>query len=419
MKGKSPKAFEHNVKAEMHAGKPQPQALAIAYSVKRRNKKPMKKASGGSVQSGSSDMNYAEGGNVSVKNEKRPMPSDLHNDSKMASQNRGNKPPKNDQWTDNPTIKQAQDNNSRRVMPIKHPKMVPQSGYTTRLRDEEDDLQSSASPGAYDQQPPAHDNEEGPDRQGPSVRDMAPEHSTHSAPYVKEIEDQYAQDMAEADMKRSQSYARGGQVESSDYSHPMNKYEHDFIHAPGPENEEGPDRQGPDLSDHEEPHSAHDRMQRDNEHMSPDVDMNPAHHSESGMSLHHEMDEQPEHEEDMEHEDSIAAAIMSKRHKMARGGEILEDAKAPLSHGSMDTHEDADQVDLSRNADEDANEEDQASFDALRKENYSETPGLDELDSPMDSAQHGDEEEADSENKHDRIDKMRSKMNAKRQFKQR
>ena len=35
--GKSEKAFEHNLKAEMHAGKPQKQALAIAYNVKRKN----------------------------------------------------------------------------------------------------------------------------------------------------------------------------------------------------------------------------------------------------------------------------------------------------------------------------------------------------------------------------------------------
>jgi hypothetical protein len=36
MKGKSEKAFKHNVRAEMHAGKPQKQALAIAYSIKRK-----------------------------------------------------------------------------------------------------------------------------------------------------------------------------------------------------------------------------------------------------------------------------------------------------------------------------------------------------------------------------------------------
>ena len=32
----SKKAFGHNVEAEMHAGKPQKQALAIAYSEKRQ-----------------------------------------------------------------------------------------------------------------------------------------------------------------------------------------------------------------------------------------------------------------------------------------------------------------------------------------------------------------------------------------------
>jgi hypothetical protein len=34
--GKSKKAFSSNVKAEMHAGKPQKQAVAIAYAQKRK-----------------------------------------------------------------------------------------------------------------------------------------------------------------------------------------------------------------------------------------------------------------------------------------------------------------------------------------------------------------------------------------------
>jgi hypothetical protein len=38
-KSKSNKAFEHNIKAEIDAGKPQKQAVAIAYSVKRAAKK--------------------------------------------------------------------------------------------------------------------------------------------------------------------------------------------------------------------------------------------------------------------------------------------------------------------------------------------------------------------------------------------
>jgi hypothetical protein len=38
-KSASPKAFSQNVKAEMKAGKPQKQAVAIAYSVKRQAQK--------------------------------------------------------------------------------------------------------------------------------------------------------------------------------------------------------------------------------------------------------------------------------------------------------------------------------------------------------------------------------------------
>ena len=37
-KSSSKKAFEYNYKAEIKAGKPKKQALAIAYSVKRRSK---------------------------------------------------------------------------------------------------------------------------------------------------------------------------------------------------------------------------------------------------------------------------------------------------------------------------------------------------------------------------------------------
>ncbi len=39
-KGKSKAAFQFNIKAEVDAGKPVKQAVAIAYSEKRRTKKP-------------------------------------------------------------------------------------------------------------------------------------------------------------------------------------------------------------------------------------------------------------------------------------------------------------------------------------------------------------------------------------------
>lgn len=50
------KAFEHNIKAEMHSGKPQNQSLAIAYDIQRRNRK--KHALGGMVEQ--KDIHYPE-----------------------------------------------------------------------------------------------------------------------------------------------------------------------------------------------------------------------------------------------------------------------------------------------------------------------------------------------------------------------
>ena len=46
VKSKSEKAFRKNVEAEMKAGKPQKQAVAIAYSVKRAASKKGGKSSG-------------------------------------------------------------------------------------------------------------------------------------------------------------------------------------------------------------------------------------------------------------------------------------------------------------------------------------------------------------------------------------
>lgn len=42
-KSASPKAFASNIKAEIKAGKPQKQAVAIAYAVKRESSKKKKK----------------------------------------------------------------------------------------------------------------------------------------------------------------------------------------------------------------------------------------------------------------------------------------------------------------------------------------------------------------------------------------
>ena len=50
-KGKSKAAFSHNVAAEIHAGKPQAQAVAIAYSEKRKHM-----AYGGYAEGGEAEM---------------------------------------------------------------------------------------------------------------------------------------------------------------------------------------------------------------------------------------------------------------------------------------------------------------------------------------------------------------------------
>ncbi len=86
---------------------------------------------------------------------------------------------------------------------------------------------------------------------------------------------------------------------------------------------------------------------------------------------------------------SVADKIMKKK-MMADGGE----------------------VDLQDNADEHLNEEDDMSYDAARKKTYFDDSQISEQ--PEDSNEHGDSEEADSENEHDMISKIRSKMKSKK-----
>jgi len=565
--GKSEKAFKSNVKAEMHAGKPQKQALAIAYSVKRR----AKKAKGGGVHQEDTPMGkgvsaagyharsakemadkygatdsaplnvakqahreklaelkampkvpkYADGGEISAKDEKRPNPNDLYNDAKQAHQSEARKPLKNSDWTDNPTVKQAQANNSRKVMPISRPKMVPTNAFSTKLYNQEGQLEDSMPPSSPKDQPDQDYNEMGAKRQGPKVPDMARQHNNGKAPYKEEIEDQYSQDEAESDMKQ---YAKGGGVhEEADYkgiskagsklrigsryekgvpSGDIDREDAKRMHHEKlaelkampkvPKYAEGGDvTRGQELdkglkgeinklisfSQAEEDgleHPAHE--EEDNDQMRPDMkeymsDRMPA-YADGGIlddaedtldssiplgkmagiklakgGLAYEEDMQPQDEEEMEHHDSIAAAIMAKRDRLhahidsgamdedhaaededssfpsedhpaldqdmyALGGEINEDGSEILSKDSIYPSKSS-QADLSRNHDEDANMEDQTSFNALRKENYN-SSNLDK-DQPEDSNMKGDEREAARSDKHDMIAKIRAKR-SKRQF---
>jgi hypothetical protein len=422
IKGKSDKAFTKNIKTEIAHGKPQKQAVAIAYATRRAA---AKKASGGTVKSGSRDMDMAEGGMinkddvVSAANEKRPMPENRYNDSKNVSENSGKKTLKDSGWTDNPTVRQAQANDIRgRTQKVKHPKMVPQSTYSTRLRDEEDDLQSSAAPASPEEQPSAwHDEEDAKKRgEGPEKQTA---HSTG-----REV------------------MAKGGKVEADDYDKPdPNAATDSKMHLTPSESdgeayadahEEEHQEQTSGDPDMESPHNQYQSKPYDG---TEDADKPSDEEYDTSRQAHAYAEGggvQPEPEEEEEHHDSIAAAIMARRDRMmkdedgmsgssdedaamnyARGGEITEERGHILSEGATDS-DDSDTADLRRNAEEDQNHEDQLSFHALEKENYSESEGLDDL--TYDPKYPEDSEEDSRSDAHDMVDSIRRKMKAKWQL---
>lgn len=266
----------------MEHGKTQKQAIAIAYSVRRRKKK----ASGGMI---AKDVD----------------------DKEMLHKNSGDKPAHNDKVLDQPELKQDRSPERPGRQPIKHPKIMKGGTFTTKLRDQEDDLEASDKVNnGPEHQPPEEYNEMEPDRKGPMV--------------------------AALEMKKM---------------------------------------------------------------------------AEGGMA---EMDE--------DHHDSISAAIMAKRkkmHDMIDSGAMDEDHAEAMAEGGEVNGEDSiysddsSQADLSRNAEEDANMEDQASFDALRKENYSESEGLKKLSHPKADDEDGDSIDSDD---HDMIGSIRKKMKSKGQF---
>jgi len=328
MPGKSRKAFNHNVKVEMEAGKPQKQALAIAYHQKRKKK-------------------YAKGGpikNESAASEARPMPSERDKDSRMVARNDHKKPLVESDMTSRPDIKQAR--KGLKTTPIKHPKMVPSTGFTAKLRSQEDDQMESMRPNnGAQRQPSEMYDEAGADRKGP----VPP---------------------------TQKKFAKGGKI-----------------------------NEAVSFEDAEDDNAEHpDDLEMDDDQMRPDEDdymsdQDEAMYADGGL-----VDEEREEMEDA----SIAAACMSKR-RMARGGKIL-------SEDSMES-DDSDQADLENNAIESANMEDKASFDALRKELYSESDALDDLDQPEDSNMKGHprESEDDFENDHDEdlVSAIRRKMKKK------
>lgn len=340
IKSSSKKAFEQNVEREMDSGKPQKQALAIAYDIKRRNKR----------------KKMAEGGAISASNEKRPMPDDKHNDSKMASHNSSKKPLVESSWTDSPTVKQAQKPSHTK---LSRPRMVESSVIRSKMHDDEEHMMSRMEPDGYGKQPSKVLDEEDADKSGPQVPDMQRQHNNSRKPYAK-----------------------GGMINNK-VSMKAAEEDHEE-HPAGLESDD--DQMRPKESDYM---SDHEQMLAE------------------GGEIHREMMIQPEDEAEEEHHDSIAAAIMARKERQTRTHSDSDmDRMIRMAEGG--------QVDIEENAKEQPNSYYHRNEVAALKENYD--SDMSDMSQPHDSNLIGDEREEDESDPHDRVSKIRSRMNMKRQF---
>lgn len=362
IKSKSKKAFEHNMETEMAAGKPKDQSLAIAYNVQRKPKK----------------KKMADGGNVKAPYDPKHVPQLDPDKAKAMS----------DVFKAEGGMINASARSERRPMPEERDKDAQMVSRNSNKKAPKNDQWLDSPTVAQAQS-----------NNGRKVMPIKRPKMVPSDAFSTRMQDE------EAHLQDSAGVNEGPQHQPS---------EHD--------NEEGADRQGPStpslrmklmyeggaVSEEaaEADHAEHPQgLEEDNDQMRPPKDEYMADHFAEGGKV------SPQEEMNEEEHNSIAAAIMAKKRHYAEGGSVSYNGE-----DSIYAHPEEDQADLRRNAEEDANMEDQSSFNAMRKENYSESEGLEKLDSPMDSAQHGDKREDDEENHHDMISSIRSKMNMKRQF---
>lgn len=275
---KSKKAFKENVETEMHAGKPQKQALAIAYEMKRKNAKKM--AKGGMV-------------NESAKSEHRPMPSEADKDAKDIAHNAMMKAPKQDSWTGQPTVAQAR--KPSRVA-LSAPRIVGSDAFSVRRRDEtmeEKHMEDSMPPASPKAKPSRSMDEEDAMGYGPSPSDMEREHSNGRKPYAK-----------------------GGMVagaEDDEVEHPAGLEEDD-------------DMMAPPVDEYMAKKMAHGGSVEDDEEIMSAIKPASISRPDNGFGaiIHKSHGGMIDEEAEEEHHASIADAIMAKAKKkmMAEGGMV-------------------------------------------------------------------------------------------------
>lgn len=164
--------------------------IAVAYAIKKKNKK------------------MAKGG--VIKGEPLPMPEQVENDAKQVSQNAGKKMPMQADWTDSPTMAQAQKPSK---VPLSKPKLVGSDSFSVRYRDEVG--QEFQDPNGYKKQPPESMDEMQAAKPGPMVSDMQKQHNNKMKAYAEggeispndEIEDEHYGSIAAAIMAKKAAKA--------------------------------------------------------------------------------------------------------------------------------------------------------------------------------------------------------------------
>lgn len=383
IQSKSKKAFKENVEKEMSAGKPQNQSLAIAYETKRRNSKKM-----------------AKGGEVpSAKSEARPMPTSKGQE--QPARNSGNKAPSQDQWTDLPVLKQAR---KLSPTPLSEPRMVASSVIKSRpagmLKDQERHMESAMAPMSPRAQPKTAYNEQMAMKKGPTVPALKMKRMADGGEVVEDeaqdIQDHDKEQEAQARAARmqkmlapakkvvtridAQKYAKGGMI-NEDVS--MEDADEDMVEHPAGL-ESSNDEMSPSEEEIMSSRMAHGgEVDEETYTNKPDNGFGAIIFKADGGMV--------DDEADMEHHDSVAAAIMAKRKRMAEGG----------------------QVDIDSNNEEQPNGYYARNEDAALKENYDQD--MDDVSQPEDSNLMG--HTISDEDLHDRVSKIMASMKTRKSLK--
>lgn len=213
IKSKAKKALKENIDNEMESGKDPKQSLAIALNMQKRSGKKKKMAKGGYVKD-------------SAATEPRPMPDELDNSQAMANRNSGKKAPSHGDRVLQDISGQA---SKGKTIPLSQPKMVGSDHFQVKLRDQEKDQMSSFAPNNGPQKQPDPDyNEEGADRQGPSVPALKMPMMAEGGPVDHKAMAQQHLDL----YKKHRQMAEGGMIDSNEQPQPEQEIEeHDSLAA--------------------------------------------------------------------------------------------------------------------------------------------------------------------------------------------